>query len=72
MDEPSALALSGKAGRVIALAAAKRNIDVHVHTPSEVKVAVTGNGRADKAQVTAMVTKILALQTKPTPDRLIK
>ena len=52
---------------VIALAAARRHIDVHFHTPSEVKAAVTGNGRADKAQVTAMVTKILALQQKPTP-----
>lgn len=58
---------TAQAGGVIALAAAKRNIDVHFHTPSEVKAAVTGNGRADKAQVTAMVTKILALQTKPTP-----
>jgi crossover junction endodeoxyribonuclease RuvC len=56
---------------VIALAAARRNIDVHFHTPSEVKVAATGNRWADKAQVTAMVAKILALQTKPTPDRLI-
>ena len=28
---------------------------------------VTGNGRADKAQVTTMITKILALQQKPTP-----
>jgi crossover junction endodeoxyribonuclease RuvC len=58
---------TAQAGGVIALAAAKRNIDVHFHTPSEVKAAVTGNGRADKAQVTAMVTRILALQTKPTP-----
>ncbi len=58
---------TAQAGGVIALAAAKRNIGVHFHTPSEVKAAVTGNGRADKAQVTAMVTKILALQTKPTP-----
>jgi len=32
-----------------------------------VKAAVTGNGNADKAQVTAMVTRILTLQTKPTP-----
>ena len=30
------------------------------HTPSEVKAAVSGNGNADKAQVTAMVTRILA------------
>jgi crossover junction endodeoxyribonuclease RuvC len=58
---------TAQAGGVIALAAAKRDIDVHFHTPSEVKAAVTGNGRADKAQVTAMVTRILALQTKPTP-----
>ena len=58
---------TAQAGGVIALAAAKRGIDVHFHTPSEVKAAVTGNGSADKAQVTAMVTRILALQTKPTP-----
>jgi crossover junction endodeoxyribonuclease RuvC len=58
---------TAQAAGVIALAAARRSIDVHFHTPSEVKAAVTGNGRADKAQVTAMVTRILALQQKPTP-----
>jgi crossover junction endodeoxyribonuclease RuvC len=58
---------TAQAGGVIALAAARRDIDVHFHTPSEVKAAVTGSGAAGKAQVTAMVTKILALQTKPTP-----
>ncbi|MCV7196834.1 crossover junction endodeoxyribonuclease RuvC [Mycobacterium angelicum] len=58
---------TAQAGGVVALAAAKRGIDVHFHTPSEVKAAVTGNGAADKAQVTAMVTRILALQAKPTP-----
>jgi crossover junction endodeoxyribonuclease RuvC len=58
---------TAQAGGVIALAAAKRHIDVHFHTPSEVKAAVTGNGNADKAQVTEMVTRILALQAKPTP-----
>ncbi|HWF29667.1 MAG TPA: crossover junction endodeoxyribonuclease RuvC [Mycobacterium sp.] len=58
---------TAQAGGVIALAAAKRGIDVHFHTPSEVKAAVTGSGTADKAQVTAMVTRILALQAKPTP-----
>jgi crossover junction endodeoxyribonuclease RuvC len=58
---------TAQVGGVIALAAARRNIDVHFHTPSEVKAAVTGSGGADKAQVTAMVTKILALQAKPTP-----
>ncbi|MBS4729367.1 crossover junction endodeoxyribonuclease RuvC [Mycobacterium sp. SM1] len=58
---------TAQAGGVIALAAAKRDIDVRFHTPSEVKAAVTGNGGADKAQVTEMVTRILALQAKPTP-----
>jgi crossover junction endodeoxyribonuclease RuvC len=58
---------TAQAGGVIALAAAKRDIEVHFHTPSEVKAAVTGNGGADKEQVTVMVTKILALQAKPTP-----
>src|SRR5580693_327308 len=58
---------TAQAAGVIALAAARRGIDVHFHTPTEVKAAVTGNGAADKAQVTAMVTKILALQAKPTP-----
>ena len=58
---------TAQAAGVVALAAARRDIDVHFHTPSEVKAAVTGNGAADKAQITAMVTRILALQAKPTP-----
>jgi crossover junction endodeoxyribonuclease RuvC len=58
---------TAQAGGVIALAAARRGIDVYFHTPTEVKAAVTGNGAADKTQVTAMVTRILALQAKPTP-----
>ena len=60
---------TAQAGGVIALAAAKRGIDVHFHTPSEVKAAVTGNGSADKAQVTAMVTRILALQDQTDAGR---
>ncbi|BBY21226.1 hypothetical protein MSTO_14310 [Mycobacterium stomatepiae] len=58
---------TAQAGGVVTLAAAKRDIGVYFHTPSEVKAAVTGNGAADKAQVTAMVTRILELQAKPTP-----
>ena len=49
------------------LVAARRGIAVATHTPTEVKAAVTGNGRADKAQVTAMVTKILQLSEPPKP-----
>ena len=40
-----------------------------LHTPSEVKAAVTGNGRADKAQVTAMVTRLLRLADAAAPGR---
>lgn len=58
---------TAQAGGVVALAAARRNIEVYFHTPTEVKAAVTGNGSADKAQVTTMVTRILELQQKPTP-----
>ncbi len=49
------------------LAAATRGIPVAMHTPSEVKAAVTGSGRADKAQVGAMVTRLLRLTETPKP-----
>ncbi|GAA5002093.1 crossover junction endodeoxyribonuclease RuvC [Actinopolymorpha pittospori] len=52
---------------VILAAAARRGIPVALHTPSEVKAAVTGSGRADKEQVTNMVTRILSLSSKPRP-----
>ncbi len=58
---------TAQAGGVVALAAARRGIPVSFHTPSEVKAAVTGNGRADKAQVTAMVTRVLGLTEAPRP-----
>ncbi len=58
---------TAQAAGVAILAAAQRGIQVAVHTPSEVKAAVTGSGRADKAQVTAMVTRILALPARPSP-----
>lgn len=52
----------------VALAlASKRGIPVSLRTPSEVKAAVTGHGRADKAQVGAMVQKILGLDEVPKP-----
>lgn len=51
------------------LAASRRGLAVALHTPSEVKAAVTGSGRADKAQVTAMVVRLLRLTERPaTPD----
>jgi crossover junction endodeoxyribonuclease RuvC len=49
------------------LAAARRGIPVAWHTPTEVKAAVTGSGRADKAQIGAMVVRILRLSEAPRP-----
>ncbi|GGB65765.1 Holliday junction resolvase [Knoellia flava TL1] len=49
------------------LTAGKRDIPVVFHTPTEVKASVTGSGRADKAQVTTMVTRILKLAAPPRP-----
>ncbi|MDI1288551.1 MAG: crossover junction endodeoxyribonuclease RuvC [bacterium] len=49
------------------LLAGQRGIPVALHTPTEVKAAVTGNGRADKAQVTSMVVRILRLPGPPKP-----
>lgn len=58
---------TAQASAVPMLAAARRGLPVALHTPSEVKAAVTGNGRADKAQVTTMITRILRLDTPPKP-----
>ena len=52
---------------VAVLAAARRHIPVALHTPSEVKAAVTGSGAAGKAQVQTMVTRLLRLPDRPTP-----
>ncbi|TAM69973.1 MAG: crossover junction endodeoxyribonuclease RuvC [Microbacteriaceae bacterium] len=48
-------------------AAAKRGLSVSLHTPSEVKAAITGYGSADKKQVQAMVARILGLTVVPKP-----
>jgi len=48
-------------------AAAERDIPVTLHTPSEVKAAVTGYGSADKKQVGAMVARLLGLAEAPRP-----
>jgi len=52
---------------VAMLVAAKHRIPVSLHTPSEVKAAITGSGRASKDQVGAMVTRILKLEDVPQP-----
>jgi crossover junction endodeoxyribonuclease RuvC len=58
---------TAQASAVPMLAAARLGLPLAMHTPTEVKAAVTGNGRADKAQVTAMVTRILGLTVAPRP-----
>jgi crossover junction endodeoxyribonuclease RuvC len=58
---------TAQAGAVAIVCAARRGLPVALHTPSEVKAAVTGNGRADKRQVTAMVTRLLRLADPPRP-----
>jgi crossover junction endodeoxyribonuclease RuvC len=58
---------TAQAAAIAITAAARAGVPVAVHTPSEVKAAVTGNGRADKAQVGAMVTRLLRLDAPPTP-----
>jgi crossover junction endodeoxyribonuclease RuvC len=58
---------TAQAGAVAILAAARAGLPVQAYTPSEVKAAVTGSGQADKAQVTAMVTRLLKLDAAPKP-----
>ena len=58
---------TAQASGIAMVCAARRGIPVALHTPSEVKAAVSGNGRADKAQVGAMVTRILRLEVLPKP-----
>jgi crossover junction endodeoxyribonuclease RuvC len=58
---------TGQAAGIALLIAAKSGIPVMMHTPSEVKAAVTGNGRANKLQVATMVQKVLKLESIPKP-----
>jgi crossover junction endodeoxyribonuclease RuvC len=58
---------TAQAAAVCMLAATRRGMPVHQHTPTEVKAAVTGSGRADKSQVAFMVGRILGLRDVPKP-----
>jgi crossover junction endodeoxyribonuclease RuvC len=58
---------TAQAGAVAIVCAARRGLPVALHTPSEVKAAVTGNGRAGKDQVTTMVMRLLAMPDRPRP-----
>jgi crossover junction endodeoxyribonuclease RuvC len=58
---------TAQASGIALVAAARRGLPIALHTPSEVKAAVSGNGRATKDQVGAMVTRILRLDAVPKP-----
>jgi crossover junction endodeoxyribonuclease RuvC len=58
---------TAQAGAVAIVCAARRGLPVAMHTPTEVKAAVTGNGRADKDQVMTMVMRLLRMPDRPRP-----
>lgn len=58
----------GQARGIVLLTAAELKIPVSEYTPLEVKLAVTGYGKADKKQVQAMVKTLLKLPEVPKPD----
>lgn len=58
----------GQARGVVLLTAAENNLEVTSYTPPQVKVAVTGYGKAEKSQVGQMIKMILHLESIPKPD----
>ncbi len=58
----------GQARGVVLLVASQHNLPFGVYTPLQVKIAVTGYGRAEKGQVGQMVKTILKLPSIPKPD----
>lgn len=66
-SDSSTIMGTAQASGIALVVAARRGLPIAMHTPSEVKAAVSGNGRADKSQVGAMVTRILRLDAPPKP-----
>ena len=66
-SDSSTIMGTAQASGIAMVCAARRGLPIALHTPSEVKAAVSGSGRADKAQVGAMVTRILGLSAQPKP-----
>jgi crossover junction endodeoxyribonuclease RuvC len=62
----TAMSVGQASGLALAIAGRAR-VPVFHYSPNEVKLAVTGDGRADKAQVQAMVARVLALAKPPGP-----
>ena len=57
----------GQASGLALAVAARAGVPVTHYSPNEVKLAVAGFGGAEKAQVQAMVTRLLALAEPPSP-----
>ncbi|MFT3871596.1 MAG: crossover junction endodeoxyribonuclease RuvC [Nocardioides sp.] len=66
-SDSSTIMGTAQASGIAMVAAARRGLPLATHTPSEVKAAVSGSGRAGKAQVGAMVARILRLDAPPKP-----
>jgi crossover junction endodeoxyribonuclease RuvC len=66
-SDSSTIMGTAQASGIAMVAAARRGLPIALHTPSEVKAAVSGSGRAGKAQVGAMVSRILRLDAVPKP-----
>jgi len=66
-SDSSTIMGTAQASGIALVVAARRGLPIALHTPSEVKAAVSGSGRADKAQVGAMVVRILRLTELPKP-----
>lgn len=58
----------GHARGIVLLAAAEKNLPVVEYTPLQVKMALTGYGRAEKSQVGNMIKAVLGLSSIPKPD----
>jgi len=67
VNPSSTLALGQARGAAIA-AAVLAGLPVHEYTAGQVKKSVVGGGRAAKAQVQAMVSRLLSLPGLPSPD----
>lgn len=66
-EHPRTAILMGHARGVICLAAGMNNIPLHHYAPTEVKSALTGNGRASKEQIQRMVRRTFGLLETPRP-----
>ena len=62
-------ALAVGAGRGVSILAAQQaGLPLYEYTPMQIKLAVTGNGHADKRAVQSMVRMLLSLSALPKPD----